>query len=237
MKNTHVVVVAILAILLVLSIFVVNYYRETGSLPWDGEIPGEAEEEMPGEIGEEVETPPVEEPVETNESEGADMGETVVIETSKGTIEIELDREKAPVTVENFVGYVNDGFYDGTVFHRVIPNFMIQGGGFTAEGVQKETNAPIKLESDNGLKNLKGTIAMARTNEPDSATSQFFINVVDNPALDYASGNDGYAVFGKVTSGMGVVEDIVSVKTTTKYGYYADWPVEEIVIEKAYLKE
>jgi len=232
MKNTHVVVVAILAILLVLSIFVVNYYRETGSLPWDGEVQEETPEEETGEeVPEETGEPAA------NESEGADMGEIAVIETNKGTIEIELDRENAPVTVENFVNYVNSGFYDGTVFHRVIPNFMIQGGGFTAEGVQKETNAPIKLESDNGLKNLQGTIAMARTNDPDSATSQFFINVVDNPALDYASGNDGYAVFGKVTSGMEVVDDIASVKTTTKYGYYADWPVEEIVIEKAYLKE
>ena len=231
MKNTHIVIVAILAILLVASIFVVNYYQEHGRLPWDGE----ASEEMPEETAGGSEGPV--ETETTEETEGADMGEIAVIETNKGTIEIELDRENAPVTVENFVGYVNSGFYDGTVFHRVIPNFMIQGGGFTAEGVQKETNAPIKLESDNGLKNLEGTIAMARTNDPDSATSQFFINVVDNPALDYASGNDGYAVFGKVTSGMEVVDDIASVKTTTKYGYYADWPVEEIVIEKAYLKE
>ena len=232
MKNTHVIVVAILAILLVASIFVVNYYQETGRLPWDGETVG-TETEEPVEEVESAE----EESVETNESEGVDMGEIAVIETNKGTIEIELDRENAPVTVENFVSYVNSGFYDGTVFHRVMPTFMIQGGGFTAEGAQKETNAPIKLESNNGLKNLQGTVAMARTNDPDSATSQFFINVVDNPALNYAPGNDGYAVFGKVVSGMDVVDGIKSVKTTTKYGYYADWPVEEVIIEKVYMKK
>lgn len=219
MKDTHIVIVVIASVLLIAAVFTVNHYRETGGLPWDGEKEtAESTEEAAG-------------------TEGAEMEEIVVIETSRGTIEIELDREHAPVSVENFIGYVNSGFYDGTVFHRVIPNFMVQGGGFTAEGVEKKTNAPIKLESDNGLSNLRGTVAMARTNDPDSATSQFFINVVDNKFLDYAPGNDGYAVFGKVVSGMDVVDEIKSVKTTTKHGYYSDWPVEEVIIEKAYMKK
>lgn len=161
--------------------------------------------------------------------------EIAVFETSKGTIEVELDRQNAPVTVENFVSYVKAKHFDGTVFHRVIPGFMIQGGGFTADGAQKETNAPIKLESGNGLKNLAGSIAMARTNVPDSATSQFFINTVDNAFLDYAPGNPGYAVFGKVVKGIEVVESIGASETETKQGM-ADWPVEDIVIVKAYMK-
>jgi len=165
-----------------------------------------------------------------------DNMQNVIIETSMGNIEIELDSENAPVSVENFLRYVNEGFYDGTVFHRVISNFMIQGGGFNPDGSQKDTHDPIKLESDNGLKNLKGTIAMARTNVPDSATSQFFINVVDNDFLNAAPGNDGYAVFGKVVSGMDVVDKIKSVKTTTKQGM-SDWPVEDVLIEKVYLKQ
>lgn len=165
-----------------------------------------------------------------------DNMQNVIIETSMGNIEIELDSENAPVSVENFLRYVNEGFYDGTVFHRVISNFMIQGGGFNPDGSQKDTHDPIKLESDNGLKNLKGTIAMARTNVPDSATSQFFINVVDNDFLNAAPGNDGYAVFGKVVSGMDVVDKIKSVKTTTKHGM-GDWPVEDVLIEKVYVKQ
>ncbi len=186
--------------------------------------------------GEPEENVTVEETQEEDAGEN-DMKEIVVLETSRGNIEIELDRENAPVTVENFVAYVNDGFYDGTVFHRVISNFMIQGGGFTGNGTQKETNPPIQLESDNGLKNTRGTVVMARTNQPDSATSQFFINVADNPFLDYASGNDGYAVFGKAVSGMDVVDEIKSVPTTTKYGAYQDWPVEDVVILRAYMKK
>jgi cyclophilin family peptidyl-prolyl cis-trans isomerase len=177
-----------------------------------------------------------EENASENES-GAGMEEIVVLETSMGNIDIELDRENAPVTVENFMNYVNLGFYDGTVFHRVIPGFMVQGGGFTTDGTEKETNAPIKLESDNGLGNERGTVAMARTNQPDSATSQFFINVADNPFLDYAEGNEGYAVFGRVVSGMDVVDEIKSVPTTTKYGLYQDWPVEDVVITRAYIKK
>jgi len=160
----------------------------------------------------------------------------VILETSKGNIEIELNQEKAPITVKNFLNYVDKKHYDGTVFHRVISNFMIQGGGFTADGEQKSVDNPIKLESNNGLKNDEGTIAMARTNIPDSATSQFFINVKDNNLLNYAPGNDGYAVFGKVISGMEIVNTIKAVSTGTKFGMQ-DWPTEDVVITKVYLKD
>lgn len=163
------------------------------------------------------------------------MTEIAVFETSKGNIEVELYRDKAPVTVENFVRYVRAGHYDGTVFHRVIPNFMIQGGGFSAGGKEKPTNAPIKLESRSGLSNKNGTLAMARTNVSDSATSQFFINVKDNDFLDYRPGNPGYAVFGKVVSGMDTVMSITKVRTASR-GPHDDWPVEDVVIKKAYMK-
>lgn len=159
----------------------------------------------------------------------------VIIETSMGNIKIKLDPTAAPITVANFKSYVNDGFYDGLIFHRIIGNFMIQGGGFTSSMIQKQTKAPIKLESNNGLKNTVGTIAMARTNVPDSATSQFFINVVDNSFLDYSSSNPGYAVFGKVIEGMDVVNKIKSVKTTTKNGMQ-NVPVNNVVINKVYMQ-
>ncbi|MEA3399386.1 MAG: peptidylprolyl isomerase [Patescibacteria group bacterium] len=157
------------------------------------------------------------------------MNDTIIITTNKGIIEVELDREAAPITVENFLKYVDEGFFDGTIFHRVMDNFMIQGGGFTPDGKEKKNHNPIKLESQNGLKNTRGTIAMARTSVPDSATSQFFINVVDNDFLNYAPGNDGYAVFGIVTKGMDVVDEIKTVKTQTNP--MPDWPVETILIE------
>jgi cyclophilin family peptidyl-prolyl cis-trans isomerase len=160
----------------------------------------------------------------------------VVIETNKGSIEVELDKNKAPLSTENFLAYVKAGQYDGTIFHRVIPNFMIQGGGFTSNGSQKSTNAPIKLESRNGLKNLRGTIAMARTSVPDSATAQFFINTKNNTFLDYRPGNDGYAVFGKVIKGMEVVDAIEKVRTSTR-GPNENWPVEDVTIFRAYIKE
>ena len=163
-------------------------------------------------------------------------GSVVVIETSMGNIEVELNAEKAPVTVNNFLQYAGEGFYDGTVFHRVIPGFMVQGGGFTPDGTQKETHSQIKLESKNGLKNDVGMIAMARTSVPDSATSQFFINVANNNMLNYAPGNDGYAVFGKVISGMDIVNKIVSVKTGSR-GPYDDWPVQDVVIRKVYVQK
>jgi cyclophilin family peptidyl-prolyl cis-trans isomerase len=159
----------------------------------------------------------------------------VVLETSKGNIEITLNPEEAPITVANFLVYVNEGFYNGTVFHRVIPGFMVQGGGFTADGTQKPAHDPIKLESNNDLKNDIGTVAMARTNIPDSATSQFFINVANNSFLNYAPGNDGYAVFGTVTAGMDVVNSIEQVKTANR-GQNADWPVQDVTINKAYVK-
>ncbi|MBL7080893.1 peptidyl-prolyl cis-trans isomerase [Candidatus Bathyarchaeota archaeon] len=164
------------------------------------------------------------------------MDTIVVLVTSMGNIEIALATKEAPVTTENFLSYVEDDYFDGTVFHRVIPGFMIQGGGFTPDGTQKTTGNPIVLESDNGLKNKRGTIAMARTSDPDSATSQFFINLVDNAFLDKSPGSDGYAVFGEVVEGLDVVDAIGGVKTTTK-GLYEDWPEEDVIILDAYVKE
>ena len=166
-------------------------------------------------------------------STGAADGQPVrvVMETSKGTIELELYPDKAPVTVKNFVDYANKGFYGGTIFHRVIPGFMVQGGGFTQDMQEKPTGDPIKNEAANGLKNDRGTIAMARTSDPNSATAQFFINVANNEPLNYP-GQDGlgYAVFGKVTKGMDVVDKIVSVPTTNQ-GPHADVPAEPVVIK------
>lgn len=155
----------------------------------------------------------------------------VILETSMGDIVIELNPDKAPITVANFLHYVDSGFYDNTIFHRVIAGFMIQGGGMTADFTRKPTEAPIVNESTNGLSNQRGTIAMARTQIADSATSQFFINHVDNSRLDGRPGAPGYAVFGKVVSGMDVVDRIASVKTTRKFGH-ADVPVTDIVIKK-----
>lgn len=158
---------------------------------------------------------------------------TVLIKTSMGDITAELDADKAPLTVANLLSYVEDGSYDGTIFHRVIPGFMVQGGGFTPDMQQKATRAPVKNEADNGLKNLKGTLAMARTGVVDSATSQFFINVADNAFLDFKSATPqgyGYAVFGKVTAGMDVVDAIVAVPTATS-GQFENVPVTPVTIE------
>jgi cyclophilin family peptidyl-prolyl cis-trans isomerase len=157
---------------------------------------------------------------------------TVKLQTSMGDIVIQLDEEKAPITTANFLSYVKSGFYDGTIFHRVIPNFMIQGGGVTVDMAEKPTSAPIKNEASNGLKNNRGTIAMARTNNPDSATAQFFINLINNDYLNYSTGNAGYAVFGKVIQGQDVVDKIGAVKTTTKMGQQ-DVPVEVVTIISA----
>lgn len=158
----------------------------------------------------------------------------VVMETSKGVIKIELFADKAPITVKNFLKYVEDKHYDGTIFHRVIDGFMIQGGGYTPGMNEKATRPPIKNEATNGLSNRRGTIAMARTNDPDSATAQFFINVVDNPNLDRRDGSAGYCVFGKVIEGMDVVDAIRSVPTRdVQRGGRILWeavPVEDIVI-------
>jgi len=159
----------------------------------------------------------------------------VKLATNRGDIVLELDPVKAPKTVENFLAYVESGHYDGTIFHRVIDGFMIQGGGLTADMKQKPTRAPIPNEADNGLKNLRGTVAMARTQDPNSATAQFFINVADNDFLDYRAPTVqgwGYCVFGKVVQGMDVVDAIKSVKTGT-VGPYRDVPLEPVVIEHA----
>jgi len=167
-----------------------------------------------------------------------DQAPKVEIRTNHGVIIIELDSKAAPKTVENFLSYVNDGTYDGTIFHRVIKDFMIQGGGFVPQMVQKKTKDSIINEADNGLKNLRGTIAMARTMEPHSATSQFFINTVDNSFLDHTAKNArgwGYCVFGKVVDGMDTVDDITKVKTANKAGHQ-DVPVVPVIIEKVTVK-
>ena len=159
--------------------------------------------------------------------------------TTLGDIDIELDCEHAPVSSKNFEQYVRDGFYDGTIFHRVIKGFMIQGGGFEVGMCQKKTRAPIENEAANGLRNDKYTIAMARTSDPHSATSQFFINVADNSFLNHTAPTPqgwGYAVFGHVSAGESVVDAIANVKTGTR-GFYADVPLEDIIIEKAEVHE
>jgi cyclophilin family peptidyl-prolyl cis-trans isomerase len=159
----------------------------------------------------------------------------VLLETTKGKIVLELNAAKAPKTVKNFVDYVKAGHYNGTIFHRVIPGFMIQGGGFTADMTQKPTRPAVQNEADNGLKNDRGTIAMARTRDPHSASAQFFINVANNTSLNHTSKTDagwGYAVFGKVVEGMDVADAIVKVPTTTK-GPHGDVPIQPIVIQKA----
>ena len=155
----------------------------------------------------------------------------VVMETSMGTIEIELNGDKAPITVKNFLAYVEDKFFDNTLFHRVIENFMIQGGGFAPGLERKKTRAPIKNEAGNGLSNKRGTIAMARTDEPDSATAQFFVNLKDNTFLDRARAQDGvgYCVFGRVTEGMDVLDKIKAVPTAGRGGH-GDVPTKDVVI-------
>jgi peptidyl-prolyl cis-trans isomerase B (cyclophilin B) len=168
-------------------------------------------------------------PADRKNNEGRTM---VKLETTKGDIVIEVNEKAAPVTAANFLQYVQDGFYDGTIFHRVIPNFMIQGGGFTPDMKQKATRPPIVNEAKNGLKNKRGTLAMARTNDPGSATAQFFINHVDNAYLDYSANNPGYAVFAQVVEGMDVVDAIAKVKTGTKE-MFQDVPVEAVIIKSA----
>jgi peptidyl-prolyl cis-trans isomerase B (cyclophilin B) len=159
----------------------------------------------------------------------------VAFDTSKGKIVIELFEDKAPKTVANFLQYVKSGHFDGTIFHRVIPGFVIQGGGFTADMTQKPTKPPIQNEADNGLKNSRGTLSMARTSDPNSASSQFFINLKDNASLDHTGKSMqgwGYAVFGRVVEGMDVVDQIAQVRTGSKGGH-SDVPVEPIVVRKA----
>lgn len=153
-------------------------------------------------------------------------------ETTLGSFDIELSDGEAPLSAANFLAYVEAGFFDGTVFHRVIPGFMIQGGGMTAGLAQKDTHAPIQNEAKNGLKNQRGTLSMARTNDIHSATSQFFVNLADNAFLDHAPGNFGYAVFGRVTAGMETVDQIAKVKTGRSKGH-SDVPVEDVVVISA----
>ncbi|MDE1164107.1 MAG: peptidylprolyl isomerase [Pseudomonas sp.] len=156
----------------------------------------------------------------------------VLLDTSFGKVEIELDNVKAPISTQNFLAYVDSGFYTNTIFHRVIPGFMVQGGGFNAQMVEKQTRDPIKNEADNGLKNVRGTLSMARTSDVNSATSQFFINVNDNAFLDHGSRDFGYAVFAKVVSGMDVVDQIVNSPTATKQGMQ-NVPVDPVLIKSA----
>jgi cyclophilin family peptidyl-prolyl cis-trans isomerase len=163
----------------------------------------------------------------------------VVMKTSLGEVQIKLFKDKAPVSVANFLAYVNKKFYDGTIFHRIIPTFMVQGGGYTPDMTKKPTGAPIKNEAQNGLKNARGTLAMARTADPNSATAQFFINVADNDFLNYTAPNPagwGYCVFGKVVDGMTVVDRIKGVPTGTRAGH-KDVPLTEVLIEKATIVE
>ena len=173
--------------------------------------------------------------VSTEPPVGQAANPKILLDTSKGTITLELFNQNAPGSVENFLSYVKAGFYDGTVFHRVIPGFMVQGGGMKGDMTEKPTRAPIRNEASNGLKNLRGTLAMARMGDPHSASSQFFINVSDNASLDHHAESDqgwGYAVFGKVTSGMEVVEAIVSVPRGD-YGPHQNVPTEPVLIKRA----
>lgn len=160
----------------------------------------------------------------------------VEFHTTSGLLVFDIDEKNAPLTAKNFLQYVEDGFYDGLIFHRVIPNFVIQGGGFTKDMEQQPTRPPIKNEAANGLKNKKFSLSMARTSDPDSASSQFFINLNDNAALDPSSGNAGYAVFGDVIEGQDVVEQIAVTKTGAN-GHYKDVPVQPIVVTKAVVRE
>ncbi|MFW1678374.1 peptidylprolyl isomerase [Pontibacter sp. JAM-7] len=168
-------------------------------------------------------------------AEAEQVNPQVILQTSQGTIELELFPEQAPETVANFLTYVDDGFYNNTIFHRVIRGFMIQGGGFTADLDRKVTRAPVRNESNNGLANLQGTIAMARTSNPDSATAQFFINAADNPMLNLRPGRMGYTVFGRVVNGMDVVIKINNLPTMMK-GSHRDVPEQDVTIEKAFRK-
>lgn len=160
----------------------------------------------------------------------------IVMETSMGTMKIELFADKAPITCENFLQYVQEGFFDGTIFHRVIANFMLQGGGMTETMKEKKTKAPIKNEADNGLKNLRGTLSMARTQAVDSATSQFFINLRDNAFLDHGARDFGYAVFAQVVEGLEVMDAIAKVETGS-FGFHQDVPKEPIIMTRVYVEE
>lgn len=176
---------------------------------------------------------------ETIQGEATVNNPFVKVNTNLGSFVIELDEQKAPITVKNFLNYVNEGYYSETLFHRVIPGFMVQGGGFTTDFVQKTTQAPIQNEANNGLRNSRGTVAMARTSDPNSASAQFFINVADNTFLDYTSPTPqgwGYAVFGRVVEGMDIIDAISKQKTSTRAGH-ADVPTNNVVIESIQVVE
>ena len=199
----------------------------------------EPAKEAPAKAEQPAKAPAAPEPAKKQDSQAAPAEDKVVqvkISTSMGDIVLELNETKAPISVANFLSYVDKGHYSGTIFHRVMDGFMIQGGGHTADGKPKPTDAPIKNEWQNGLKNKRGTVAMARTAIPDSATSQFYINVVDNAGLDVARGGAAYAVFGKVVSGMDVVDKIKAVKTNkdpSSKQYMLDQPLETVTITSA----
>lgn len=165
-------------------------------------------------------------------AESSTQNSLIRFETSHGGFTVELFPKEAPVTVENFLGYVDEGFFDGTIFHRIVPGFVIQGGGLDQEFRSKQTRAPIRNEAKNGLKNLRGTLSMARTGVVDSATSQFFVNLADNAFLDHSARDFGYAVFARVTEGMEVVDTIAGVETGRRKGYQ-DAPMEDVVIVSA----
>ena len=156
----------------------------------------------------------------------------IVFETTLGNFTIEFFEKEAPISVANFKKYIDEGFFDGTIFHRIVPGFVIQGGGFTEDMTQKKNNPAIKNEADNGLKNARGTLSMARTNDINSATSQFFVNLKDNDFLDHSRGNFGYAVFAKVSKGMDVIDKIAAVKTSRKRGH-DDVPVDAVTVKSA----
>ena len=163
----------------------------------------------------------------------------VVFKTNKGDITVEVDHEKAPIGAENFVHYAMEGFYNGTIFHRVIPGFMVQGGGMLPGIKEKEAGEPIENEADNGLKNIRGSLSYARTQDPHSATTQFFMNLVDNESLDHTGKDDfrwGYAVFGQIIEGIEVIDDIAKVETTNRQGH-DDVPVDDIIVEKCFVLE
>ncbi len=195
----------------------------------------EAKEVVTKPVAEKLAAAKTEQLTDTKDSGDKMSNPIIKMETSKGTMMIELDAEKAPKSAANFVEYVKDGFYDGLIFHRVIPNFMVQGGGMNPDMSEKPNKMPIQNEANNGLKNDRGTLAMARTNDPHSATSQFFINLKDNDFLNHTSESPagwGYAVFGKVTDGLETIDEIAKVQTGNK-GHHGDVPVESITIIKA----
>jgi cyclophilin family peptidyl-prolyl cis-trans isomerase len=207
--------------------------------PAAGEAAAPAAEEKGEEAAPPAETPETEGEGAVEKEGGEGANPRVVLETSMGTVKLELFQDKAPDTVKNFLSYVDKGFYDGTLFHRVMSGFMIQGGGFEPGMKKKETDPPVKNEAGNGLSNERGTLAMARTNEVDSATAQFFINHVDNAKLDHKDNTAfgfGYCVFGKVTEGMDVVDKIAAVATTTK-GMFENVPVSDVVIKSVKREE